>query len=137
MNILLRQLHKYDITGRVLAIVLACSIRPIAWPLYLWLRESWLVFDYPLASTHVLGAVYFAAWTFVMELLLNEFEPYRLMIHDAVLAGILTATAVALTAEPVRQQLSRLGFALAPWIIFLTATLFVVSRVPRLRYRRS
>jgi len=132
MRRLLIWLSDHDIKGRLLATLLAISSREV-WFVYAWLQKQWASIGYVPESTWVLGAFYFAMWVLLMELLLNEFERYRLMIHDAALGGSLIATAATLNSQPIHQDLSRAGVGWAPWIVFFASASFVISRVPKLR----
>ena len=115
-------LRDSNLTGEFLAALLFISSRYTIWPMYLWIREQWVLFNEPRVLLWYICALYFTFWAWLFMFLSKEYKQYSGMSIDALFVGSLLTVASALCDSDVLFDLSKKGFGAAPWVVFLSAS---------------
>lgn len=123
---LFRTLRDSNLTGGSLAALLFVSSRYTVWPMYLRMREQWVLLNEPRVLFWFLGALYFGIWVWLVMFLAKEYKQYPGMSMDALFGGALLVVASALRDADVLSDLSKKGFGAAAWVVFLGAGALLV-----------
>lgn len=117
----MRSIRDSNVTGEFLVTLLIFSSSRTIWPMYLWMREEWILHGQPPALFWCVCALYYAFWMWLALFLSKEFEHYPGMSMDAFFGGWLLAVASALHDADVLSDLSKEGFGWAGWVVLFSS----------------
>jgi len=118
---LLRSIRDSNVTGEFLVTLLIFSSSRTIWPMHLWIRAEWILFNQPPALFWCICTLYYAFWMWLALFLSKEYRQYPGMSMDALFGGLLLAVASALHDADVLSDLSKKGFGWAAWVVLFSA----------------